>query len=113
MGFDVLNRIAQPQDRIHSLSLYRENKEADFVKEKVNQKLQELGMKVENSFKKYTFTTQFGEELLKHINENESVSFDFLVIGKQGWNHEGVQAELLGSTASFILQKCLINFIVV
>ena len=113
MGFDLINRIARKEDRVCSLSLYREKKEAEDISEKVNHKLAELKLNAESSIKKYTFTKQFGEELMKHINENEEVCFDFLVMGKTGLSHEGVQAELVGSTASFILQKCLINFIVV
>ena len=62
---------------------------------------------------KIEYQDNFGDKLLNYINENDKLSFDFLVIGSWGFKNENTSCDMLGSTASLILNKSLINTILV
>ena len=112
-GFDVAKQIAKKNDKIYSVYLTNDSQHGEEVENKVKQKLENIDLKAQHVSIKTNYENDFKDGLLNFVNENDKQSFDFLIIGCNGLKYEAQEKNEIGSTASFVIQKCLINVIVV
>lgn len=108
-----MNRVRRDGDVIHAVYFYENDDHLEAVRTKFDAKRTALGCDV----KLMTIQIKIGEnlptKLLEFVNENDQMSFDWLIMGSNGLSREKSDNDSIGSTASFIMQKCLVNMVIV
>ena len=103
----------QKSDRFYAVHFFDNDEHSKLVDQKIEEKMNHHKMDFKFDQVKIDSYGAFANKLLKYINENDKLSFDFLVIGSNGFSNEKISSDNLGSTASLILQKAMINIILV
>lgn len=112
-GLDVIARILKPGDRVTAIYMFEHDEHLEAVRQKFENKRKALGLDVKLLLNKVAIGETVSTKLLEFVNENDKLSFDWLVIGSNGLSKETNENDSLGSTASLIMQKCLVNLVIV
>lgn len=112
-GLDVVANYKKDGDSIVALYFFEHPNHLKQIEETIGAKAAHLKTAVKFLGVKVGPTADVSEELLKFVNESDEYNVDWLVLGSNGLNKEKHSSDSIGSTASNIMQKCLVNIIVV
>lgn len=112
-GIDVVAKYKRPGDTVMAVLFYEHDENLEVVKHKVETRQKKVGIDVKFIGIQVKIGEDFAMKLINFVNENEELSFDWLVIGSNGLTHEKKSGDELGSTATLILQKSQVNFVIV